>query len=246
MPAAWLHRLGLFFAARFGLRVSSYPATHLLPRPTYRLLTSADVPTGYLLRRVKGKVTFATSAAGLAILQDVKQLCDQPKHLGEGFSVNLWGRFALTYVGWQLVPGNREASDKIQLPWEPPQPATPPTAEEMQYVPAHQWSALSLSVAHIHGYWFDVVSYGRFEAVVCHAPNCWNYWHYEVRFRNPDGVWLRDVPKMDPPARPYSNRQLRLLYEGLQASFVEKAMIAPVNAAHAPAPLSPALYDTAV
>ena len=228
-------------AARFATsRSAAYPAARLLPRPTYRLLLPPhQVVAGWLLRRTEGTNVFAPAAGGRQLVHDPKQLCDPPRQLTEGLSVSLWGHFQLPDNGWKVTKAGQADSFK---PWVPPQAAKPPAAEKMQYLPVETWEVAGLDVAAINGYSFSVVAYGQFTARVCHAPNCWNFWHYEVRFQNAQGQWLHRLEEYTP--RPYSNKHLKLLQEGLLASFIQAGLAQSVATVPAPAPLPRTDYDT--
>lgn len=218
-----------------------YPVVQLLPRPSYRLLLPPDrhVSTGWLLRRTKGKNAFTVAQSGRQIIHDPKQLCDEPKHLGEGFSVSLWGRFKLPHNGWK---NTKEGQAKIFEPWTPPQPSEPPTAEEMYYLPPDTWDVVSFDIAKLNGCEFNVTGFGLFYSKVHHAPNCWNYWHYEVRFKNDQGQWLHKLKEYDPI--PYKNKRLQRLHEGLLASFIQAGLAKTLNETQAPAPLRRTFYDS--
>ena len=160
-----------------------------------------------------------------------------------GFSVNLAGQFEPDHAGWALVPGNPDAVDKIREPWLPPTPVTAPTTAEMDYLPSTAWGVLVLQLEALHGRWFRAATFGDWQAIAMHAPNCWNYWHYEVRFRNQAGQLLHQYKQHDP--RVLTNRNWELACEGLLQSFQEAGLALPL-ATVTPAALWPqTLFDTA-
>lgn len=235
--SAWLCRLWLLFTARWFARVS-YPSTHLLPRPTYKLLTPAHVPDGWLIRRTKGPAQFELDPVSNLLFLRPDQLSDPPKLLAEGFSVNLLGQFELENAGW--MPSTKEAAAKLYVPWLPPTPSQPPTDEEMHCPLAAEWDVFGLAIKPMHGRKFQT-TLGEFQAFVCHAPNCWNYWHYEVRFQNADDQWLHE--KYDP--KPYSNNKFRLVAEALRHEVRQSALPKPKEALGIAIPWPQTLFDTA-
>jgi len=237
----WLRLLGKKIVARYKLfKSTTYPVRHLLPRPSYRLLQPPhQIVTGWLLRRTEGKNVFAPAANGRQVLQDPKQLCKRPHHL-TGFSVNLWGQFMVKHAGW--VPKTKEASEKMGRDWQPWQPVKPPTATEIHYQAPETWDAVVFDLFTLNGRPFDVVEFGTITASVCHAPNCWNYWHYEVRFQDAQGHWLHRLSDYNPV--PYKNKRLERLQSNLLASFIQAGLAQPVAAIPVPIPLPRTVYDT--
>jgi hypothetical protein len=221
--------------------MNNYPAACLLPRPSYRLLIPPHkVGTGWVLRRTDGKNVFAPAADGRQVIQDPKQLCDRPKRLSDGLSVNLWGHFAWEHSGW--VPGTKEAKVKLATYWQPLQPTEPPTVTEMDYSLPSTWDVVGFDISKLDGCSFNLTEFGLITASVCHAPNCWNYWHYEVRFQDAFGQWLDRLNDYDPV--PYKNKKLERLQNNLLASFIQAGLAQPVIPTSPPTPLVRSAYDT--
>jgi hypothetical protein len=238
----WLNYLSKWLDSKLVAQDSTtYPAARLLPRPTYRLLCRPEhyVSEGWVIRRTKGKSVFRASAGGRFILQDPKQLCDWPKHLSGGLSVNLWGRFTWLNSGW--IPGPEENS-KLGEYWQPPEAVKPPKPNEMQYSSINTWDVVGFSIADLNSYLFAVPGFGVFRATVFHLPTQVNYWHYEVRFQNDKGQWLHRLDEYSP--KPYSNKLLKLMQEGLLVSFIQSGLAKMVGPAQAPIPLPRVSYDT--
>ena len=227
--------LSLFFVLA-PVAVVSYPAV-LLPQPTYRLLTPADVPAGWLARWVRGATVFTSDIAKSngRVLIDVSQLGSPAQRLPEGLSVNLLGDFEIAHAGWQ--PATEVAKEYLRLPWPVGTSVIPPEPDDMQYVPREDWNIYALDIAEVEACELDT-GRGKFRPHVCHAPNGWNYWHYEVRFQHETLGWVH-APGV------YSDNQLRKVGEAIRQAFQEAGLAQPLAAVGTPSPWPQTLFDTA-
>ena len=216
----------------------SYP-TVLLPQATYCPLAPEAVPTGWLLRWVTGQVAFTAQVSKVTgrPLLNISQLGSPAEQFPRGLSVNLLGQFAAAHAGWQpATPGAKAALGQL---WPLGQPPIPPPPGEMQYLPSPDWSEYVLAVAELHGYLLQTPK-GNFRVHVYHAPNCWNYWHYELRFWHEElAAWV-NTPDLYP-----SPNQYRKTAEAIRQTFQEDGLAQPLVVTGTPAPWPPALFDTA-
>ncbi|MGY2134429.1 hypothetical protein ACW9KT_19525 [Hymenobacter sp. HD11105] len=198
-----------------------YPA-NLLPQPASPLLTAAQVPAGWLLRRTDAPTVFLPQTApnGRPLLRP-DQLGSPAQRLPEGLSVNLLGQFAVTHAAWE--PTTQAAKEYLRLPWPPGQAVIPPTPADMHEAAPGTWDAYVLDVAEVENYQLDTVR-GVFEVHACHAPNCWNYWHYEVRFLHTIDGWAH-APGT------YSSNQMRKVGEAIRQSLQTAGLAQPLTAA---------------
>jgi hypothetical protein len=216
--------------------VVSYP-TVLLPQPTYLLLTPADMPAGWLIRWVKGATVFTSDIAksnGRPLI-NVSQLGSPAQRLPEGLSVNLLGNFELAHAGWQHATD--AAREFLRLPWPVGTSVALPAPADMQYLPREEWDVYALNIAEVEACELET-GRGKFRPHVCHAPNGWNYWHYEVRFEHETLGWVH-APDV------YSDNQLRKVGEVIRQAFQEAGLAQPQSAVGVPPPWPQALFDTA-
>jgi len=96
-----------------------------------------------------------------------------------------------------------------------------------------------LGVHELHGYLLKTPK-GDFRVHVCHAPNCWNYWHYELRFWHEQlAAWV-NTPDLYP-----NPSQYRKVAEAIRQVFQEDGLAQPFLAVGTPAPWTSALFDIA-
>ncbi len=226
----------------------AYPADRLLPCPTYTVWEEMPEPVaqhGWLVRRTDGaRPAFRVIERATGRLRlDVQQLCSPSSNLLR-LSCNLLGQFERPDAGWR--PGTDAAKVKLNADWKSDSAVVPPTSEEMLAAPP-PWGLYGIRVARLPALRLtlrEATTTAPAWEVTCHAqhvPNCWNYWHVELRFYDSAAKrWLNDEEYPWP-----SNSQKRKLPDKLRTAFREAEVAEPLAATLHPAPWPAVLFDLA-